>query len=249
MPFTLAHPAAVLPLTKRFLNKLDFTALVVGSIVPDLGYIFSRFKLDEVSHGFPGSFTFCLPAGLLVLGIFHWMRDPFLKLLPARERNILQAGFPKASANLPIIVASLLLGTWTHQLWDGFTHRHGWFVLRSSLLQQNLYTLHYGTYSSHELRVSMVIWYISSLTGIFCMANHYLHWLAREFPAMDATSSLRNRIQAAVLSILIFPVEVFHHLYTGKIGNLVVLFGSASLLAGSLFLLGRNLKIESEPKL
>ncbi len=43
MPWTFAHPAAVLPL--RPLKRLSFGALVVGSIAPDIGYYLGRFDL------------------------------------------------------------------------------------------------------------------------------------------------------------------------------------------------------------
>ena len=38
MPWTFAHPAAILPLRRFCPAPLDFSALVIGSMVPDLGY-------------------------------------------------------------------------------------------------------------------------------------------------------------------------------------------------------------------
>ncbi len=35
-----------------------------------------------------------------------------------------------------MILISLLLGAWTHNFWDAFTHEHGWFVERIPWLQQ-----------------------------------------------------------------------------------------------------------------
>ena len=40
MPFPLAHPAAVLPFRRYCSRWLNFPALVIGSLVPDLGYLF-----------------------------------------------------------------------------------------------------------------------------------------------------------------------------------------------------------------
>jgi hypothetical protein len=71
MPFTLAHPAAVLPFRKYCPRWLSFPALVAGSLSPDLGYCIRSLKADEFSHRFAGSFGFCLPAGLLILGLFY----------------------------------------------------------------------------------------------------------------------------------------------------------------------------------
>src|SRR6267142_2803077 len=71
MPFTLAHPAVVLPLRRFSPRVLSFPALVVGSITPDVGYCFGRLNVEEFSHSFVGSLAFCLPVGLLMVAIFY----------------------------------------------------------------------------------------------------------------------------------------------------------------------------------
>ena len=67
MPFPTAHPAAVLPLRRYCPRLFNFPALIIGSLVPDLGYPLARFyrQFGDTSHTFYGSFVFCLPAGLL----------------------------------------------------------------------------------------------------------------------------------------------------------------------------------------
>ncbi|MEB0248571.1 DUF4184 family protein, partial [Mucilaginibacter sp. 5B2] len=61
MPFTISHPAVILPLNylpKRFIS---LTALVVGSLTPDFEY-FIRMKVQsDYSHTLPGLFWFDLP--------------------------------------------------------------------------------------------------------------------------------------------------------------------------------------------
>jgi len=59
MPFPVAHPAAVLPLRRYCPRYLSFPALVVGSLSPDLGYLFGHLHADWFSHRFwAGSFGF-----------------------------------------------------------------------------------------------------------------------------------------------------------------------------------------------
>src|ERR1041385_4038963 len=88
MPFTLAHPAAVLPL-KRFCPRfLSFPGLVIGSLVPDFGYAFGQMKLDELSHRFVGSLAFCLPFGLTMLAGLFGLRSHLVQFLPADHRGI-----------------------------------------------------------------------------------------------------------------------------------------------------------------
>ena len=50
MPFTFAHPAAVLPLKRFTPGWLSFPALLVGTVTPDLAYLFANKQIDEVAH-------------------------------------------------------------------------------------------------------------------------------------------------------------------------------------------------------
>jgi Domain of unknown function (DUF4184) len=50
MPWTLAHPAAVLPLRPLCPHRLSFGALVVGSVSPDIGYYVSCFDLARAAR-------------------------------------------------------------------------------------------------------------------------------------------------------------------------------------------------------
>ena len=45
MPATFAHPSAILPLRRLCPTYLDFSALVIGSLAPDVGYFLQRFDL------------------------------------------------------------------------------------------------------------------------------------------------------------------------------------------------------------
>ncbi len=67
MPFTLAHPAAVIPLKKSTYGRyFSLSALIAGSIVPDLGYLVPLADFTGFSHSLGGIIVFGLPVGLLV---------------------------------------------------------------------------------------------------------------------------------------------------------------------------------------
>src|SRR5215471_2898907 len=88
MAFPLAHPAAVLPF-RRWFKWLNFPALVIGSLVPDAGYLVPPF--DELSHRFLGSLVFGLPVGGVILAAFYALRMPVAVRMPrAIRRSILQ---------------------------------------------------------------------------------------------------------------------------------------------------------------
>ncbi len=129
MPFTVSHAAAVLPL-HRWL-KLPLTALMLGSMAPDFGYIFSYEASRQLTHSFTGLFIFCLPVGLFVW-LFHVavLEKATLTLLSDRWHT----RFAHTGALTPSLIAraaiAILLGAMTHLLWDAFTHR-GTFVTNS----------------------------------------------------------------------------------------------------------------------
>src|SRR5579864_9551093 len=120
MPFPLAHPAAVLPLRRYCPKCLSFPALVVGSICPDAGYCFGRFNASGFSHQWLGSFGFCLPVGLIMLLFAYGVILPAMERMPERFHKVV-ALLPVKPLGPPLIVIfSLLVGIWTHLLWDSF---------------------------------------------------------------------------------------------------------------------------------
>src|SRR2546430_9438136 len=95
MAFPLAHPAAVLPL-RRFCSKhLNFTALLIGAIVPDLSYFPDGIGLGHFAHTLRGCFGFSLPVGWLAMLIFYGVGEPLLRGLPAPHRDVLLPPFPR----------------------------------------------------------------------------------------------------------------------------------------------------------
>src|SRR5204862_1061868 len=75
MPFTLAHPAAILPL--RGLRYLRTAPLIIGAMIPDLPYyVPARFgHFGPETHSVTGSFTTCLVFGYAALGCVFLLRD------------------------------------------------------------------------------------------------------------------------------------------------------------------------------
>jgi len=129
LPFTLSHPAAVLPLRKQ----LILSALVVGSMAPDFHYFVLVSEVSHFSHSIRGAFLMCLPLSLAVLWLFHIvLKRPMLSLLPASHQERLMP-FTGPFRFGPwrrflLIVLSAFVGIATHDVWDAFTHEHGWFV-------------------------------------------------------------------------------------------------------------------------
>jgi hypothetical protein len=175
MPFTLSHPAASVPFIR---SGLILSALVVGSIAPDIPYYLPLFPYRAFGHTLPGFFLFCVPAGMVVLWAFHaLLKTPLIALLPSGHQKRLawlniHFAF-KPLKRFVVIVISLLVGSATHILWDSFTHRHGFMVLRSSLLIAPLITFEFVGITIH---VYEFLQYISTLLGAALIIYWYMSW-------------------------------------------------------------------------
>jgi hypothetical protein len=167
MPFPLAHPAATLPLRRWCPRFLDFSALVVGSLVPDLAACIDDW--DYFSHTILGSFVFCLPVGLLTLWIFYQIRAPLVATFPNPHRDALSPLCVAGPNSFIRIVVSLLLGSWLHIIWDLLTHEHSWLVRHSVL----------SSITFGGLRLNHVIWLFSSIIGVAMLFVTYLSLLRK----------------------------------------------------------------------
>ena len=213
MPWTLSHPAAALPFRRLTPQRLDFTALVLGSMTPDLGYYIGWFDLANLAHTLSGSFIACLPSGVALLLIFHLVCKPVCYALPAPHRQSLRPlcpDFPPGPARWAILLFSLLLGAWTHNFWDAFTHEHGWFVERLGWLQQPVVQL-----QSMTVHTFLVLQELSTLFGFAIVVFVYGRWLRRQPPAPAGSAdpdTWRYLFWTAILGLsLAFSVPTAAH--------------------------------------
>lgn len=169
MPFTLAHPAAVLPL--RRLPLMRTVPLIIGAMTPDVPY-FLPWRLAKhfpqgATHTLPGMFTLDLPLGILAL-LFMWGLRVSLAapLGPAFQATCLAAleRFGRRPINWVLAPLSLLIGSWTHLAWDSFTHPDGWMVSRISALSAPI------SFFSYTGEMCHVLQYASSVFGLTVLA-------------------------------------------------------------------------------
>ncbi|MEP6974041.1 MAG: DUF4184 family protein [Spartobacteria bacterium] len=220
MPWTLSHPAIVLPLRRFSPRPLDFTALVVGSTTPDFGYYIERFDLSSFAHTLPGSFLACVPTGVLLLLLFYLVCRPISYALPSPHRqNLLPLcpRFPTGFSRWVVILISLLLGAWTHNFWDAFTHEHGWFVDRIPWLQQPFMQV-----GSTTIYRYLLMQELSTIVGFGVLVATYWSWLRSRPPTEDAPAGAerwRYLFWAAILVlslVITLPVAV-HYAVTASL--------------------------------
>lgn len=134
MPFTLSHTVAVLPLRKHCPHNLDLLALILGSMTPDFPYYWHDFILASKSHSLLGSVFVCLPIGLTAYFVLKYFARQIADYSCSPFREFFQ-NLSTTRSRPAIIAASVVIGAWTHNLWDAFTHSKGWFVTRFPILK------------------------------------------------------------------------------------------------------------------
>lgn len=180
MPFTLSHPAAVIPLYRR---GLVLSALIIGSMSPDFEYFLRLQTGHRFSHSLPGLFLFCIPTGLLALWIFHsLLKLPLLSLLPLSHQQRL---LPVAKTfrfgparQFGLIVFSLLLGACTHLVWDAFTHEESGVLHYLPLLRTPIA----ASTSPDPLKPCDLLQHGSSIFGLLLLGYWYRRWLRQAVP-------------------------------------------------------------------
>jgi hypothetical protein len=206
MPFTAAHPAAVLLLKDRLL--LPWSALVIGSITPDLHYFLIGVVRGN-SHTVAGLLTFNLPAGLLTWMAFHLViKRPITRLVPDAFLPTLWGLATRKiawSASLVVRAAiAVVVGAASHLLWDSFTHQEGWVVRHS-------YTLSHGVVqiNGYPLSVFAFLQHASTVAGMLLLAATFVVWYRRQpRPPTDLPLPLSARVRVAILATIAIATTV-----------------------------------------
>jgi membrane-bound metal-dependent hydrolase YbcI (DUF457 family) len=164
MPFTLAHPAIILPLNKS--KRFSITALIAGSMVPDFEFFFQLREVENIGHHWYGILLFDFPVALFFCFIFHnLLRNALVINLPASMRNRV-AGVPDfdwnsyAWTNKWTVALSLFTGIASHILLDGFTHYDGLFTELFPLLATKI------SISSFAIPVYFLLQLLFSVMGL-----------------------------------------------------------------------------------
>ncbi len=125
MPITfLAHQSLVLPLKTRWPDRFDGTALVIGSMAPDLAYAFDGYMVLN-AHSVVPAIAFCLPLTFAVCAaIRERIAVAAFGALPDAGPFRLRSWAVLGNRSPPWLQTlwSAAIGVVSHILADGFTH-------------------------------------------------------------------------------------------------------------------------------
>ncbi|MEV0953840.1 DUF4184 family protein [Promicromonospora sp. NPDC050249] len=206
MPFTLSHPAAVLPLLRR---PFSAAALVAGALAPDLPYFarstpvpvsaqswYEPYLNATTSHTMLGALTVSLPYAVALWGLFLVARRPVGSLLPAPagtrppERD--HGGTSALLRRAGWVLLSLLIGIATHLVWDSFTHSDGYVVMHVPYLSTPL---------AGDLTWARALQHVSTIGGLVIIAVYLWRRRSRLRPASPAGRRSALRLLGIVAGI------------------------------------------------
>ncbi len=133
MPFTVAHIAAVLPARRWCTRGGQFSALAIGTMMPDLPYFTGAMVWNVKAHSLHSLLWWSAPLGVLIWWFWHAVAKfgvaacltPLVRSQLAVRGLLCPPEIGRAQA-----AALCIVGALTHIVWDGFTHFNGFGVLR-----------------------------------------------------------------------------------------------------------------------
>jgi hypothetical protein len=202
MPFSAAHPAAVLPLRRFCPGVFVWSALLIGSLTPDLECFLELRPVARHGLTFAGSLYFCLPAGLVLYFLWHSViKRPATLLLPDTWRAVVwpvvERPMVMELSSLGAVVISILVGTWLHQAWDSFTHSNSLGVLTVPLLSTSL-----ATFDGYDLTIFRLLQHVSSVVGMTLLTVAAIRWKKRATPG--PAPALSESVRIAAISLIVF---------------------------------------------
>jgi len=165
MPFTLSHPALVLPLNLLPKKWVSITGLVIGSMAPDFQSFFTDGDKTQ-THTWWAILWFCLPVSIIVSFLYHLsVREMLITHLP----RFLQLKFIRYKdldwvrtfkRNWFVIIISIVIGAASHLFWDSFSHFNGFFITGNRSLQGN------AVIGGRSIEIPFLIQYLNSAIGL-----------------------------------------------------------------------------------
>jgi Domain of unknown function (DUF4184) len=176
MPLTTAHPVASILLHKSMGRYGVLSALIIGSMTPDFHYFVPLHVGRDHSHSLLGLLWYCLPMGLMTYWFFHrFFKHAFCDLLPlvVKRKLAWQNDQNITSERTPIIavILSLLVGSFTHVVWDSFTHGTSPIVMALTPLQYPLANI-----GNYVVTVYKILQHGSSIVGTLVISIWIFRW-------------------------------------------------------------------------
>jgi hypothetical protein len=262
MPFTISHVAAVVPFSRPLARWRLLSATIIGSMVPDFGFLMPWRPARIETHSAIALLTFCLPVGLATFWIFQRMiKTAVMEVLPdhtySRWRPLAAPADLFSLKQWVLAALGILGGAVTHLVWDAFTHEGARGVRMIPALDDPVVDI-----AGHRLMGARLLQDGSSLIGLAVVLVVVIYGLRRDSAADEApVRTLRPRerhlwiltyavtasLLAGLFLIMRRPSYVFGHSVAFMIGNCAIatLRGFAAALI--LVSVGLSVRLRANP--
>lgn len=208
MPLTFAHPAAVLPFSRKS-KYVNFLAMILGSMAPDFEYFLHGRPYGEIGHTAYGFFVFNLPMVIIVYLVYvTFIHKTLHRHLPSFLQEAAPEKAPSTkSLRIVVFVYSALFGMLTHVVWDSFTHLGGFIVTQLSVLTYSFQLFDFS------IPVFKLLQHGSTVVGLAAIF-FYLVYRARKRRYQGERVSSRQKLiywlLLALLTLLFFSIWLMY---------------------------------------
>lgn len=204
MPFTLAHPAAILPFLRQPFVPI---ALIAGAMAPDIPYFamvsstseswYEPFLNGTNSHDFAQILSVGLPLALVLAGFLWLVARPLRWATPDAwlPTKTPATGRKPSSARIALwTFYSLMLGLVTHLAWDSLTHGGGRVVQLLPVLSTELFS---------GFPVYRILQHLSTVVGLLVLLWWYVKRVKASRAADTSTETSVTRFRTALVGLIL----------------------------------------------
>lgn len=262
MPFTISHVAAVVPFSRPLARWRLLSATIIGSMVPDFGFLMPWRPARIETHSAIALLTFCLPVGLATFWIFQRMiKTAVMEVLPdhtySRWRPFAAPADLWSLKQWVLAALGILGGAVTHLVWDAFTHEGARGVRMIPALDDPVVD-----FAGHRLMGARLLQDVSSLIGLAVVLVVIIYGLRRDAGPEEApvrmlrprerhvwilTYAVTASLLAGLFLVIRRPSHVFGHSVALMIGNFAIAtlrgFAAALILVG----VGLSVRLRANP--
>jgi hypothetical protein len=208
------------------------SALVVGSMTPDLPYYVPLPVDFDFTHTLAGVVSIDLAMGLIAFAVWQVLFAPVaVALAPQALRQRLAPRWPApwrshvaGTRPVALVVASLLLGALTHILWDAFTHEGRWGARHIDWLADR-----HGNLTGYRWAQ-----YVSGLAGLVLIAWAAWRWW-RAVPRADPDQAPQRIAALGPRAAWAVAGTVIGAVVAGGIAGFAVAAGRGEVLSRELY--------------
>ncbi len=245
MPFTLSHAVLAPPISKLTGNRLPIAALAIGTMVPDLFRLFTNSDYSG-SHEWSGLIFPNLLVGIIFCLLWYTLYRPMLLAFFGLNKPLNIGSVNRFCGFVIAIIASVIIGTVTHIVWDGLTHvDFRTFAFKEILMQpvslfDHSYPLHRVLQIGLSALALPVLGWMIYRHHLYYRSTDPVHQnIKRYVYALFVMSLLAGIASYMYFADSIYAYALVHDLYayTGKAINYFFRAFLATFTVGSIFFL------------